>query len=295
MITRMIDDDYDVFVAMRARRSQEIHEGVVLFRRLFFAKVERGEHEIRLAARDDEALEGLLLLQELVQRKVLFIAQLLTAHVKHGGDLVVLGIIDAEDEFLLPRRVQTRELLTLVLVLLVLQHNLALRLFDAVKLQVELLHVTAVDLDAKFVRAGAELFQIYRRRRRRQSKEKRIALSPSSPIASIDHSSRVVRSSFIVSSRASTSTETTDETIVRARIDHLSRAHAPAIGHVTVVTHCGAMSVFDDVSTDDPGRRRRRGDASMGVFSRSWGDTAWSMGGVCMDVDVVRVGCTYGP
>ena len=102
-------------------------------------------------------------------------------------------------------------------------------------------------------------------------------------------------SSFIVLSREFATGETTDETIFRARIDAHARAHAPAIGHVTVVAHCGAMRLVDGVSTDDPGRRRRRGDASMGVFSRSWGDTAWSMGGVCMDVDVVRVGCTYGP
>ena len=102
---------------------KEIHERVVFFRRLFLAKVERGEHEVRLTPRDDEALERLLLSQELVQREVLLVAQLLVANVKHGGDLIVLDVIDAEDELFLPRRVQARELLARVLVVLVLQHD----------------------------------------------------------------------------------------------------------------------------------------------------------------------------
>jgi hypothetical protein len=35
---------------------------------------------------------------------------------------------------------------------------------------------------------------------------------------------------------------------------------------------------LDGVSTDDPGRRRRRGTRRCFVFfSPSWGDTAWSM------------------
>ena len=138
---------------------KEIHERVVFFRRLFLAKVERGEHEVRLTPRDDEALERLLLSQELVQREVLLVAQLLVANVKHGGDLIVLDVIDAEDELFLPRRVQARELFARVLVVLVLQHDFAARLFDAVELQIELLDVAAVDFDLQFIRSRAELLE----------------------------------------------------------------------------------------------------------------------------------------
>jgi hypothetical protein len=44
-------------------------------------------------------------------------------------------------------------------VVLVLQHDFAARLFDAVELQIELLDVAAVDFDLQFIRSRAELLE----------------------------------------------------------------------------------------------------------------------------------------
>jgi len=90
---------------------------------------------------------------------VLLVTQKLILAVEDGGNLVVLGVIHAEDELLLPCRVETRKLGRFIDVVLILEHNLARRLFNAVKLQVKLLNVAAVDFNLQFVRARTELFE----------------------------------------------------------------------------------------------------------------------------------------
>ena len=91
---------------------EEIHEGVILVLHLVVAEVGGGEHEVSLAAGDDETLVGLLGLEELVKRvglgvaELLLVAVLLALDVKRRLHLVLLGVGDGEEGLLLPLGVE---------------------------------------------------------------------------------------------------------------------------------------------------------------------------------------------
>ena len=135
-------------------RLEEIHEGVVLLIGLLVSEVEGGEHHVRLAAGHDETLERLLLQEELVEgeslhvAELLLVAVLLALDVEGALDILLLGVVNLELDFLLPRGVEADANLGGVGLLAELDGDPAAGLLEVVEFGVKLLDVAARDFNA---------------------------------------------------------------------------------------------------------------------------------------------------